>query len=233
MARRLCDVLCAALALVCVSPLLALAALGIRLASPGPVLYRARRVGRLGRPFTMLKLRTMHVAPARAGRGARITATVDPRVFPFGAILRRTKIDELPQLINVLRGDMAIVGPRPEDPAIVRRYYGTADYLTLRVRPGLASPGSLFQYTHGDALLAGGDPERRYVAQLLPIKLALDLVYVSRASWRYDAGVVLRTCWVIAGILLGRRSFRPPRELHDAQCLLAARRGRSPRASAA
>src|SRR5207249_9684347 len=112
--KRLLDVVLAAIGLVLVAPVLALAALGIRLASPGgPVFYRARRVGRAGACFTMYKLRTMRQRPL--GRTSRITGQDDPRVFPLGALLRRTKIDELPQLFNVLRGDMSIVGPRSEE----------------------------------------------------------------------------------------------------------------------
>src|SRR6185437_15550370 len=137
MAKRLFDVVGAALALIVTAPLLGLAAIGIKLTDPqGPVLYRARRVGYLGREFTMLKLRTM-----KAGDGGRITGLHDDRVTAIGKILRKTKIDELPQLFNVLRGDMAIVGPRPEDPMIVRRHYESPDLETLGVRPGLASPG--------------------------------------------------------------------------------------------
>ena len=212
MAKRLFDVVAAAVALVVFAPVLAFAAIGIRLASPGPVLFRARRAGRGGRPFTMYKLRTMHVAAP----GGPITAADDPRVFRFGRLLRRTKIDELPQLLNVLRGDMAVVGPRPEELAIVERYYTPVHHLTLRVRPGLASPGSLYQYTHGDALLAGGDPEERYVTRVLPVKLALELAYVRRASLAYDCAIIARTIWVIAGIVTGRRNFPPPREMREA-----------------
>src|ERR671923_1545938 len=121
MAKRLIDIVLAGVGLALAAPVLALAALGIRLSSPGPVFYRARRAGRAGSCFTMYKLRTMH--QRRPGQASRITGQDDPRVFPLGALLRRTKIDELPQLFNVLRGDMSIVGPRPEDPAIVARHY--------------------------------------------------------------------------------------------------------------
>ena len=142
MAKRVFDIVVASLTLLAALPVLAVAALAIRLASPGPVLHRAARAGRDGRPFTMLKLRTMHVAPPGES-GSRITDPADPRVFPVGALLRRTKIDELPQLVNVLRGEMAIVGPRPEDPEIVRKHYSPTHRETLRVRPGLVSPGSI------------------------------------------------------------------------------------------
>jgi len=217
--RRLVDALLAGLALVVTAPLLALAAVGIRRASPGPVLFRAERVGRGGRPFIMYKLRTMHLR--RRSDASRITGANDPRVFPLGAWLRAVKLDELPQLINVLRGEMAIVGPRPEDPTIVARHYTALGRETLSVRPGLASPGSIYSSTHGDALLTGGDPEAAYVERLLPVKLALDAVYVRHASFLYDARIVGRTLWVIIATLTGRHRFADPPELAEASRLLA------------
>src|SRR5947207_9292117 len=219
MAKRLFDIVCAAAALVVTAPLLLVAALGIKLSDRGggPVFYRARRIGYLGRQFTMYKLRTM-----RNGHGARITAgTADSRVFPFGRLLRRTKIDELPQLFNVLRGDMAIVGPRPEDPAIVRQHYSSSDLETLGVRPGLASPGSIYQYQSGDKMLTGDDPENHYVDKLLKTKLALDRVYMRRATLRNDLAIIGRTLWTIGAVATGRRKFQPPPEMTAARRLLA------------
>jgi lipopolysaccharide/colanic/teichoic acid biosynthesis glycosyltransferase len=218
MVRRLLDIALAGVGLALAAPVLALAALGIRLSSPGPVLYRARRAGRAGACFIMYKLRTMHQRPP--GRAPRITGRDDPRVFPLGALLRRTKIDELPQLFNVLRGDMSIVGPRPEDPDIVARHYTPLLRETLAVRPGLASPGSLYHYTHGDALLAGGDPETAYVERLLPLKVALDVVYVRHASLQTDMRIVGRTLATIAGCLGGRSRFRDPPEAPAARALI-------------
>ncbi len=218
MVKRLLDIVLAALGLVLVAPVLALAALAIRLASPGPVFYRARRVGRAGACFTMYKLRTMHQRPL--GRTSRITGQDDPRVFPLGALLRRTKIDELPQLFNVLRGDMSIVGPRPEDPDIVERHYTPLLRETLAVRPGLASPGSIYNYTHGDALLAGGDPETAYVERLLPLKVALDVVYVRHASLDSDVRIIGRTLSTIGASLIGRRRFPAPPETREALALI-------------
>src|SRR5690349_10181659 len=218
--RRLVDALLAGVALVVTAPLLALAAVGIRRASPGPVLFRAERVGRGGRPFIMYKLRTMHLR--RRSDASRITGANDPRVFPLGAWLRAVKLDELPQLINVLKGEMAIVGPRPEDPGIVARHYTALGRETLSVRPGLASPGSIYSSTHGDAFLTGNDPEVAYVDRLLPVKLALDAVYVRHASLGYDVRIVGRTLWVIATTLAGRRRFPDPPELPEARRLLAA-----------
>jgi lipopolysaccharide/colanic/teichoic acid biosynthesis glycosyltransferase len=224
LAKRLFDVACAAAALIVTAPLLAIAAIGIKLSDRegGPVLYRARRVGYLGRPFTMYKFRTMR--SNGTGRGARITGADDARITKFGRLLRATKIDELPQLFNVLRGDMAIVGPRPEDPAIVQQHYSSADLETLGVRPGLASPGSLYQFTAGDKLLAGGDPEARYVEKLLKTKLALDRVYIRHASMRRDFAIIGRTLWAIGATVAGKRRFPPPPEMPAAKRLLAERR---------
>lgn len=217
MARRLLDLLLAALALIVFSPVLLVAGLGIRLSSPGPILYRAQRVGRHRTHFTMYKLRTMHV---RTGPESAITARHDPRVFRFGGWLRRAKVDELPQLINVLRGEMAIVGPRPEAPSIVDQHYSALELETLAVRPGLASPGSIYNFTHGETVLETDDPERHYVERLLRLKLALDVVYVRRASARYDAAIMARTVWVIVAALLGKRRFLDPPEMAEARRLL-------------
>jgi len=216
--KRLFDVVLAALGLLVAAPLLAAAALGIRLSSPGPVLYRARRAGRGGVPFLMYKLRTMHVEQG-AHRSA-ITGPADPRIFPFGAWLRRTKLDEVPQLVNVLRGDMAVIGPRPEDPQFVAAHYTPVHYETLEVRPGLASPGSLYSTTHGELVLRPEQAERDYVDRLLPLKLALDVVYVRRASAWYDAALTLRTIGIVAGRMAGRRTFGDPPEMAAAQRLL-------------
>jgi len=213
--KRAFDVIAAALGLLVTAPLLVLAALGIRLSSPGPVLYRARRVGRRGDLFTMYKLRTMHAT--RAAPGSAITAHEDPRVFPWGRLLRRAKIDELPQLVNVLRGDMAIVGPRPEDPAIVEQHYQAQHYETLLVRPGLTSPGTLYYFTVAESRLSGDDAEQHYIRSVLPLKLALDLVYVRSAGWRYDLTLIGRTIGAIGRSLVGRpRPARLP-ELRDAR----------------
>jgi len=216
-ARRLLDALLSGLGLIAVVPLLAVAAVGIRLAGPGPILYRAQRVGLHRRPFALYKLRTMRVGQPYS---SAITANEDPRVFPFGAWLRRAKLDELPQLFNILRGDMAIVGPRPEDPRMVERFYAPLHDATFLVLPGLTSPGSIYAYTHGEAQLDASDPERCYAERLLPLKLALDLVYVRRASLRYDLALIGRTVWVLGSALLGRRHFPLPPELSEARRIM-------------
>jgi lipopolysaccharide/colanic/teichoic acid biosynthesis glycosyltransferase len=226
MTKRLFDLVAAAVALLVVTPVLAAAALGIRATSHGPVLFRAPRAGRGGRTFTMFKLRTMRHAAAPPD--ARITAVNDARVFGFGRLLRRTKIDELPQLLNVLRGEMSIVGPRPEDPEIVARHYATAHLQTLGVRPGLSSPGTLYHDTHCVERIAGDDPVRRYLEEVLPLKAALDLVYVRRASFGYDLAIIARTLWTLLGRIAGRRRFPDPPELEEARGLVVPARSAGP-----
>ena len=214
MVKRLFDVVFATAAIVILAPVFLLAAIAIRITSPGPVLYQARRTGRGGDDFVMYKFRTMHVVQKSH---SVITGTHDARIFPVGRILRATKIDELPQLFNVLLGQMSIVGPRPEDPAIVAKYYGPLGHETLTVRPGLASYGSLYNYTHGQLLLDDSDPENSYVRQLLPIKLALEVVYVRHGSLSSDLGIIIRTLLTIISIAVGKRSFTEPRELKAAR----------------
>jgi lipopolysaccharide/colanic/teichoic acid biosynthesis glycosyltransferase len=222
MGKRLFDVVCAACLLIVTAPLLIAVALGVRLSSPGPSLYRARRVGRGGKPFTMFKFRTMRLADS--GDWNAVTANKDHRVFWLGALLRASKIDELPQLFNVLRGEMSIVGPRPEDPKFVDRHFTPEHWETLRVAPGLASPGSIYHYTHGAQMIDDSDPERHYVERVLPLKMALELVYVRRASLLYDLAIMGRTLRVLAARALGKRTFRPPPEMRQAEIVTGERR---------
>ncbi len=239
MGIRLIDRVLAAAALVPAAPVCLAAAAGIWLTDGGPVLYASRRVGVRGRVFTMYKLRTMRngacgarsASSSNAGNvsnnssgatSGAITGEHDSRVFPFGDRLRRWKIDELPQLLNVLRGDMAIVGPRPEDPAIVETCYGPLAWETLAVPPGLASPGSIYNFTHGEQLFLHARPdnvEAAYEEHLLPRKLALDLVYVRDASLRYDARIICRAAACIIARGLGRRTFPDPPEMGPASQL--------------
>ena len=209
--RRLVDIFLALLLVCATSPLFVLAALGIWLSRSGPILFCTPRIGLDGEPFALHKFRTMSVHPP--GSGPAISGPNDPRVFPFGTLLRRTKTDELPQLFDVLRGKMAIVGPRPEDPGIVARYYNERQKQTLSVRPGMTSPGALFNYTHaGDYL--GEDVERDYIRKLLPVKLELELVYVQNRDWTYDIRIMLRTVATIARMLAGQQRFPEPPELY-------------------
>jgi lipopolysaccharide/colanic/teichoic acid biosynthesis glycosyltransferase len=189
MAKRLFDLIASAAGLLLLSPLLLLIAAAIRLESPGPALHRAVRVGRGGREFTLYKFRTMALNAAQTGPG--ITVSGDPRVTRVGRFLRRWKLDELPQLLNVLRGEMSIVGPRPEDPRYVA-LYTPEQREVLAVRPGITSPASV-RFRNEEALLSGKDWERRYIEEIMPAKLALDLEYVRQASLRRDLAVLWET----------------------------------------
>lgn len=218
-AKRYVDILLSFIALVALLPLLAVVAVGIRVSSSGPILYRAKRVGLNGKIFTMNKFRTMHYADQNSS-ASPITAMNDSRVFTLGVWLRRLKIDELPQLINVLRGEMSIVGPRPEDPLIVNKYYSQDHFEAFRVLPGLASPGSIFNYTHGEQFLGEHDAEKDYVEQLLPIKLAFDIIYVREASFGYDLKIICRTIWAMLFVAAGKCHFPDPPEMKKARKLV-------------
>lgn len=214
--KRALDLVLSLSALVALAPLLIAVALAVWLTDGYPIFYRACRVGRNGRLFVMLKFRTMRNCPS--DRGSTVTAAQDPRVFRFGAFLRRTKIDELPQLVNIVRGQMSVIGPRPEDPRIVARYYDARAREVLRALPGLSSPGSLYDYTHGPALLDGAlNVEMRYVACVLPEMLALDWVYVRRISLVYDLSLILRTLSTLIQVIFGRHRFPDPPELAEAR----------------
>ena len=142
-----------------------------------------------------------------------LTRTTSHSPFAFGAFLRKAKIDELPQFWNVLKGDMSIVGPRPEDPRIVSGYYTDWMRETLAVRPGVTSPGALWGYTHGEVLLEPTDPEGSYVRRQMPVKLAIERAYLEHATFLRDVGVVLRTVWTVLLIITGKENIDPPKEL--------------------
>ncbi len=187
--RRVVDVVGAATAGVLSSPLWIGAALAVRLSSPGPLLHRAERIGRDGEPFTLLKFRTMAVDAASAGPA--VTAGDDPRITPVGRWLRRTKVDELPQLLNVLRGDMSLVGPRPEDARYVETY-SDADREVLSARPGVTGPASV-AFRHEEQLLADADDLDAAYALIMADKLAIDIAYLRRRTVRSDLGILWQT----------------------------------------
>jgi lipopolysaccharide/colanic/teichoic acid biosynthesis glycosyltransferase len=188
MTARLIDVVVAGIALAIALPLLAVLGVAVRLTSPGPALFRQLRVGRGGRPFVLLKLRTMQVA----SDGPEVTALGDPRVTPLGGVLRRWKLDELPQLVNVLRGDMSLIGPRPEVPRYLA-YMGALADEYLAVRPGLADPATLAFYDEAAELAAADDPERQYLERILPEKMRLSVAYQRERTWWSD----LRVAWAL------------------------------------
>lgn len=187
--RRVLDSSIALVGLVLLSPLFAAVALLIKLDSPGPVFYLAQRVGKDGRRFRLYKFRSMVSGADRQGPG--VTADGDRRITRMGRWLRRSKVDELPQLINVLTGEMSLVGPRPEDPRYVALYTPEQRHV-LDVRPGITSAASLI-YRHEERMLAGDDWETRYRTEVMPAKLAIDLAYLSERTLLSDFGLVART----------------------------------------
>jgi lipopolysaccharide/colanic/teichoic acid biosynthesis glycosyltransferase len=201
MLKRVFDVLVSSTVIFIALPLWAIIAIAIKLDSPGPVFYRGVRVGKDGKLFTIYKFRTMVVdAP---NRGPGITSSKDPRITRVGRLLRKFKIDEMPQLINVLKGEMSIVGPRPEDPRYVA-YYTPEQRRVLSVRPGMASP-AFIKYRHEEEILAaaGDDLERIYLTEILPDKLRMDLEYIEQQSLFFDLSVLVQ-----AALSLFTRSHR-------------------------
>ncbi len=195
MIKRGFDVLASLTGLVLLSPVLAVVALAIKLTSPGPVFFRQERVGRGFRRFEILKFRTM--VPDAPKLGGQLTAGEDPRITRVGRLLRKTKLDELPQLINVLKGDMSFVGPRPEVPRYVEIFRD--DYRELlTVRPGITDLASLKYRDESEVLGRSSDPETTYVEQVLPEKIALGKQYLRRSSLWFDVGLIFKTLFRLA-----------------------------------
>lgn len=191
MAKRAFDLVFSAAVLLLLSPLLLAVAAWIKFDSRGPVFFRQVRVGRHGREFRILKFRTMHVdAPST---GPQITVGRDPRITRCGHLLRKYKIDEFPQFINVLVGDMSVVGPRPEVPRYVAMYPPATRGLVLSVRPGITDLASIEYRDENDLLGRSADPERTYVEQVMPAKLAFCERYVRERSFAGDLGIIGRT----------------------------------------
>lgn len=204
MMKRAFDIIVSFLVILIAIPLWAVAAVAIKLDSTGPVFYRGRRIGKDGKRFVLYKFRTM---VADAHRGAAITLGNDPRITRVGRLLRWLKIDEMPQLINVVKGEMSIVGPRPEDPRYVAHY--TPEQLrVLDVRPGMASP-AFIKYRHEEELLttAGDDHEQAYLSTILPDKLRMDLEYLDQQSFFFDLIVLAKAA---ISLFSDRETLRGP-----------------------
>jgi lipopolysaccharide/colanic/teichoic acid biosynthesis glycosyltransferase len=204
MLKRFLDAVVSAAALVVLSPVLLAIAIRIKLSSPGPVFYRGLRVGRFGKTFRILKFRTMVVDAERVGGSA--TADDDPRITTVGMFLRKRKLDEFPQLWNVLLGDMSLVGPRPEVPQYVA-LYNDAQKAILTLRPGITDWASLWDCDEGAFLAGSPDPERAYLEQILPEKLRLQLEYVRRRSFRTDLSILAKTLQLVLRRKYQRRSL--------------------------
>jgi lipopolysaccharide/colanic/teichoic acid biosynthesis glycosyltransferase len=203
--KRLLDVVIASLLILFLSPLLLVVSVWIKLTSRGPVLYKQKRIGRYGRPFAIFKFRTMYQGADRCGPS--VTASDDDRITPVGRILRDNKIDELPQLFNVVRGEMSLVGPRPQVPRFVEHFEPELREIVLRVRPGITGSTSLY-FRHEERLLTDQeDREGFYIRHILPVKLRMDADYVLARSLRADLGVLIETLRLFSLALL-RRIFR-------------------------
>jgi lipopolysaccharide/colanic/teichoic acid biosynthesis glycosyltransferase len=195
MSKRLFDLLFASLGLLALCPLMTLIALAIKVDSPGAVFFRQERVGRFGIPFRIHKFRTMY--QALSGQGLQITVGADQRITRVGHFLRHSKLDELPQLIDVWFGQMSLVGPRPEVPRYVALYPDEMRRKILSVRPGITDVASI-EYRDESAVLArAADPEHAYVHEVLPHKLALSARYVDNASLLGDVVIIGRTLLAI------------------------------------
>jgi len=195
MAKRAFDLLVSAALLLLLAPLMVLIALWVKLDSSGPALFRQQRVGQHGKLFSIHKFRTMR---AQAG-GLGLTVGADARITRAGQWLRRLKLDELPQLFDVLRGAMSLVGPRPELPRYVALYPADLRAQVLAVRPGITDPASLAFRDEAERLAQSADPEMAYVREILPAKLRLSAKYAARANLRTDLRLIARTALLLVG----------------------------------
>lgn len=206
--KRAIDVVCAVAALASLAPVFLLIVVAIRLSSPGPVIYRGLRVGLNRRPFTILKFRTMVVDAERLGGSC--TSADDQRITPIGRWLRKYKLDELPQLVNVLIGEMSLVGPRPEIPRYVAMF-SEEEHQILTVRPGITDWATLWNSDEGERLAGRADPERVYIEEIRPEKIRLQLKYVRERNLAVDARIVVATCALVLSRCVGIETQRATR----------------------
>jgi lipopolysaccharide/colanic/teichoic acid biosynthesis glycosyltransferase len=192
-AKRAIDVLASAIGLSFLVPIFALIAIAIWADGGGPIFYRQVRVGRAGRLFVINKFRSMRPAPK--GSGSNLTLVGDPRVTRAGAFLRRSKLDELPQLFNVLIGEMSLVGPRPEVPELMIHYAPSQRAVMLSVRPGMTDYASVLLRDETNLLVRAPDPARFYRDRLMPLKYELGAHYISEIGPWTDLRIVLATIW--------------------------------------
>lgn len=204
--KRCFDLLFAVCFLVVFSPVYIVSWLIIKIVSPGPAIYKAERVGKGGKLFKCYKFRSMRVD---SGKVRLTTLENDDRIFPFGKFIRKAKIDEMPQVVNILKGEMTVVGPRPEDKENADKVYVGQFVHILDVKPGLTSTASLYDYTHGELF----EDEESYEKEFMPKKLKLELYYVNHRSFWYDIVLVLRTAWLIIQKTYGKNDFEEPKEL--------------------
>lgn len=188
--RRAFDVSVAAVGLAVLSPFFVIVAITIRTTSSGPIFFRQKRVGLDGALFDILKFRSMRSDAEKVG--GQLTIGEDDRITPVGHYLRAWKLDELPQLINVLRGEMALVGPRPEVPRYVA-LYSPEQRRVLTVRPGITDPASVAFRSESDLMASEDDPEQFYIREVMPEKLRINLEYLKKRNLLTDIGVIFST----------------------------------------
>lgn len=206
--KRCFDLLFAVLFLLVFSPVFLLTCIIIKIVSPGPAIYKAKRVGKDGKLFDCYKFRSMRVD---SGKVRLTTLENDDRIFPFGKFIRKAKIDEMPQVVNILKGQMSVVGPRPEDKENADKVYVGEYKHIMDVKPGLTSTASLYDYTHGELF----EDEDSYEKVFLPKKLKLELYYVNHRSFWYDVILMLKTAWLIILKTCGKSDFAEPVELQQ------------------
>ncbi len=204
--KRVFDLAGALAGLLLLAPVFAVVAWIIRRERGGPVFYRQTRIGQHGRPFRIWKFRTMVVNADQIGPS--LTAGHDPRITRIGRWLRKFKLDELPQLLNVVAGEMSFVGPRPEVAEYVA-HYSAAQREILNLKPGITDPASLEYFGESELLASAADPHQTYLDEIMPAKLEINRRYAERASVMADAVIIARTLLRIAGIRTGHSSPRP------------------------
>jgi len=192
--KRLFDLTCTSIGLLLAVPIFSTIALLIKLEDGGPVFYRGIRVGRYGRPFRIFKFRTMVINAEEIGGPS--TAGDDPRITRIGKLIRNYKLDEVPQLINVFKGEMSLVGPRPEVQQYVNMFTDEEKAI-LTVQPGITDWASLWNPDEGRILSGSPDPERTYMEEIRPTKLRLQLKYVRERSFAVDLDIILRTIAIV------------------------------------
>ena len=209
--KRFFDIVLCSFALIVLSPIFLLTAIAIKISSPGPVLYYSDRAGKNKKPFHFYKFRSMHMVDENHKQKDLFTAD-EERLFPVGRIIRRLKIDELPQLVNVIKGDMSIVGPRPVPMSSVDEQYAGPYSDVLKVKPGLTSAASLYDYTVGELY---ADDEEKYRELIVQNKYKMELLYIKKQSFLYDAELVIRTICTILLVVFGCKTFKNQPELKE------------------
>jgi lipopolysaccharide/colanic/teichoic acid biosynthesis glycosyltransferase len=195
MIKRLFDIIFSFFGLIIVSPILLIVSILIELSSPGPVFYRGERIGYKGKPFRIFKFRTMVINADRLGGPS--TAGDDPRLLKIGPFLKKYQLDELPQLINVLKGEMSFVGPRPEVKMYVDMMSDEEREIILSIKPGMTDLASLFNFHEGDILKGSIDPEKTYMEKIRPTKIKLQIKYAKSHSFWLDLKIIFKTVFKI------------------------------------